>query len=88
MSLLIPTLFTGLGFDQEIPHHSTFSKNRHGRFQQSKVFQELFERIVEQCMVVGLVRVSRCRLMATLEFVLLVYIATLAHATKCCREGQ
>jgi len=24
---------TGLGFDQEIPHHSTFSKNRHGRFQ-------------------------------------------------------
>jgi transposase len=22
--------FTGLGFDQEIPHHSTFSKNRHG----------------------------------------------------------
>lgn len=25
--------FTGLGFDQEIPHHSTFSKNRHGRFQ-------------------------------------------------------
>ncbi|MGA8305467.1 MAG: transposase, partial [Candidatus Acidiferrales bacterium] len=24
--------FTGLSFDQEIPHHSTFSKNRHGRF--------------------------------------------------------
>ena len=23
--------FTGLSFDQEIPHHSTFSKNRHGR---------------------------------------------------------
>src|SRR5213592_1369310 len=29
--------FTGLGFDQEIPHHSTFSKNRHGRFQESKL---------------------------------------------------
>ncbi len=28
--------FTGLGFDQEIPHHSTFSKNRHGRFQESE----------------------------------------------------
>jgi transposase len=28
--------FTGLGFDQEIPHHSTFSKNRHGRFQESR----------------------------------------------------
>src|ERR1700681_3280972 len=44
--------FTGLGFDQESPHHSTFSKNRHGRFQQSRLFQELFERIVEQCMAV------------------------------------
>ena len=34
--------FTGLGFDQEIPHHSTFSKNRHGRFQESKLFEQLF----------------------------------------------
>ncbi|MGA8153360.1 MAG: transposase [Terriglobales bacterium] len=37
--------FTGLGFDQEIPHHSTFSKNRHGRFQESKLFEQLFEKI-------------------------------------------
>ena len=35
--------FTGLGFDQEVPHHSTFSKNRHGRFQESPLFLELFE---------------------------------------------
>jgi transposase len=48
--------FTGLGFDQEIPHHSTFSKNRHGRFQESKLFQQMFERIVAQCLEVGLVR--------------------------------
>jgi transposase len=47
--------FTGLGFDQEIPHHSTFSKNRHGRFQESKLFQQLFEQIVKQCVEVGLV---------------------------------
>ena len=40
--------FTGLGFDQEIPHHSTFSKNRHGRFQESKLFEQLFEQIVRQ----------------------------------------
>ena len=40
--------FTGLGFDQELPHHSTFSKNRHGRFQQSKLFEQLFEQIVRQ----------------------------------------
>lgn len=48
--------FTGLGFDQEIPHHSTFSKNRHGRFQESKLFEELFEQIVLQCVEVGLVQ--------------------------------
>jgi len=48
--------FTGLSFDQEIPHHSTFSKNRHGRFQESKLFEQLFERIVRQCMEAGLVR--------------------------------
>jgi integrase len=48
--------FTGPGFDQEIPHHSTFSKNRHGRFQESKLFEELFEQIVLQCVEVGLVR--------------------------------
>ena len=48
--------FTGLSFDEEIPHHSTFSKNRHGRFQESKLFEQLFEQIVQQCVEVGLVR--------------------------------
>ena len=48
--------FTGLGFDQEIPHHSTFSKNRHGRFQESNLFQELFEQIVARCVAAGLVK--------------------------------
>src|SRR5512143_972432 len=48
--------FTGLGFDQEIPHHSTFPKNRHGRFQESNLFQELFEQIVSQCSRVGLIQ--------------------------------
>ncbi len=35
--------FTGLGFDQEIPHHSTFPKNRHGRFSESGLFEQLAE---------------------------------------------
>ncbi len=48
--------FTGLGFDQEVPHHSTFSKNRHGRFQESNAFEQLFEEVVAQCLAVGLVR--------------------------------
>src|SRR3982074_3337353 len=48
--------FTGLGFDEEVPHHSTFSKNRHARFQESKAFEQLFEEVVAQCLAVGLVR--------------------------------
>ncbi len=48
--------FTGLGFDQEIPHHSTFSKNRHGRFQESNLFRDLFEEIVTRCVESGLVK--------------------------------
>jgi len=48
--------FTGLSFDQEVPHHSTFSKNRHGRFQESRLFEQLFEQIVRQCVAVGLVQ--------------------------------
>jgi transposase len=44
--------FTGLGFDEEVPHHSTFSKNGHGRFQESKVFEQLFEEVVAQCLAV------------------------------------
>ena len=42
--------FTGLDFDREIPHHSTFSKNRHGRFRSRICFRSCFERIVDQCM--------------------------------------
>jgi transposase len=37
---------------RQISHHSTFSKNRHGRFQESKLFEELFEQIVKQCVEV------------------------------------
>jgi transposase len=48
--------FTGLGFDDEIPNHSTFSKNRHGRFLESNLFEQLFEEIVAKCMEAGLVR--------------------------------
>ena len=47
--------FTRLSFDQEIPDHSTFSKNRHGRFRQSGVFREVFEQIVRLCLQAGLV---------------------------------
>src|ERR1700677_2479943 len=48
--------FTGLTFDQEVPNHSTFSKNRHGRFQESNIFEQLFHEIVAQCVACGLVK--------------------------------
>src|SRR6476660_103318 len=47
--------FTRLSFDQEIPDHSTFSKNRHGRFRQSGVFRKVFEEIVRRCLEAGFV---------------------------------
>jgi transposase len=47
--------FTRLDFGEEIPDHSTFSKNRHGRFRQSGVFREVFEEIVRRCLEAGLV---------------------------------
>ena len=46
--------FCRLGLDGRVPDHSTFSKNRHGRFRESGVMRELFERVVEQCFSAGL----------------------------------
>jgi transposase len=51
--------FTRLGFEQEIPDHSTFSKNRHGRFREVGIFLEVFEEIVRRCMEAGLVQGKR-----------------------------
>src|SRR4029077_2641807 len=56
--------FTGMGFDEEIPHHSTFSKNRHGRFQESKLLEQLFEEIVRLVWKSGWCKETTCRWMA------------------------
>lgn len=47
--------FCRLGLDGEVPDHSTFSKNRHGRFRESDLLRRLFEAVVERCMTEGLV---------------------------------
>jgi transposase len=47
--------FCRLGLDGDVPDHSTFSKNRHGRFRESDVLRELFETVVRRCMDEGLV---------------------------------
>ncbi|MBY0565698.1 MAG: transposase [Hyphomonadaceae bacterium] len=47
--------FCGLGLDGAVPDHSTFSKNRHGRFRDSDLFRRVFERVVATCIEAGLV---------------------------------
>jgi transposase len=47
--------FCRLGLDGKVPDHSTFSRNRHGRFRQSDILRCLFETVVERCLREGLV---------------------------------
>jgi hypothetical protein len=47
--------FCRLGLDSEVPDHSTFSKNRHGRFRESGLLRKLFETVVARCMKEGIV---------------------------------
>lgn len=47
--------FRRLGLDGQMPDHSPFSKNRHGRFRDSELLRELFEMAVERCIAEGLV---------------------------------
>lgn len=42
--------FCRLGLEDRVPHHSTFSVNRHGRFRESDVLRKVFESIVRRCM--------------------------------------
>jgi transposase len=47
--------FCRLGLDGDVPDHSTFSKNRHGRFRESDLLRHLFETVVHRCLSEGLV---------------------------------
>jgi transposase len=47
--------FCGLGLTNAVPDHSTFSKNRHGRFREADVMRQGFEIVVRRCMAEGLV---------------------------------
>src|SRR6201985_3836466 len=47
--------FCGLGLDGDVPDHSTFSKNRHGRFRESELLRRVFETVLQRCMREGLV---------------------------------
>ena len=47
--------FCRLGLDGQVPDHSTFSKNRHGRFRESDLLRHVFETVVHRCLEEGLV---------------------------------
>jgi transposase len=48
--------FCKLDLDDKIPHHSTFSENRLGRFRESDLLRHIFERVVWAAMAMGLVK--------------------------------
>lgn len=47
--------FCRLGLEDSVPDHSSFSKNRHGRFRDSDTLRCLFETVLQRCMAEGLV---------------------------------
>jgi transposase len=48
--------FCRLGLEEAIPNHSTFSKDRLGRFRQSGTFRWIFDEVVRGCMAADLVQ--------------------------------
>ncbi len=47
--------FCRLELEGRVPNHSTFSKNRHGRFRDGDVHRLLFEEVVRACAAAGLI---------------------------------
>ena len=43
-------------YKRQVPDHSTFSVNRHGRFRDSDILRQVFEAVVRACMAAGLVK--------------------------------
>jgi transposase len=58
--------FCRLDLNDRIPDHSTFSKNRHGRFRESELLRHLFETTVARCIAEGLVSGQRMAVDASL----------------------
>jgi transposase len=48
--------FCKLDLDDKVPHHSTFSENRLGRFRESDLLRHIFEQVVWAAMAMGLVK--------------------------------
>jgi transposase len=48
--------FCRLRLKDKVPDHSSFSKNRHGRFRDHDAFRQLFDSVLRRCMAEGLVQ--------------------------------
>ncbi len=48
--------FCRLGLEDEVPDHSTFSKNRHGRFRDADLLRLVFDGVVQRCNEQGLIK--------------------------------
>jgi transposase len=48
--------FCRLDLNDAVPDHSSFSKNRHGRFRECDLLRQVFEAVVRACMDGGLIR--------------------------------
>jgi len=48
--------FCRLGLEDAVPDHSTFSKNRHGRFRDADLLRHVFDTVVERCHDEGLIK--------------------------------
>lgn len=58
--------FCRLDLGDAVPDHSTFSKNRHGRFRDSDLLRHVFETVVARCITEGLVSGQRLAVDASL----------------------
>lgn len=46
----------GIDLDEAVPHHSTFSQLRRRKFKDSRIFEDVFEEVVRQCIRLGFVK--------------------------------
>ena len=53
--------FCRLDLNDAVPDHSSFSKNRHGRFRESDLLRQIFEAVGRACWMPALSKVKACR---------------------------
>lgn len=58
--------FCQLGLEDAVPNHSSFSKNRHGRFRDADLLRMVFDTVVKRCIEEELVKGKALLLMQAL----------------------